>query len=200
MNAAPLLQTPLVQDAPHYRFSVEEFYKLADAGIFDENDRVELLDGEIIVMSPIGIRHAATARRLNKFFSRRSNDRYEVIVADPSRLGDYSEPQPDVQLVRVREDDYLTGHPAPADVHLLIEIADSTLRYDRGSKRNAYAAAGIPEYWIANLTDECIEVFRDPRGGTYHTERAVLRGESVAPLAFPDLLIAVHQIVPPPTH
>ena len=180
--------------AQTYRFTVEEYHKLGEAGIFDEDDRVELLDGEIILMSPVGYRHAKAVRRLLKLFIRQSRDRFEVDAQDPVVISDYSEPQPDVLLLDPEVDAY-EGLPEARHTHLVVEVADSTLRYDRGRKLKAYARAGIAELWIVNLKDDVIEVYRDPSGEEYLTERVARGQERVAPLAFPDVKVTVSKIV-----
>src|SRR5260221_868034 len=144
---------------PTYLWTVEEYEKLNDAGIFNESDRVELLNGEIIVMSPIGYRHATAVTLLNKFFVRRSRDRYEVTPGNPFILDDRSEPQPDILLVEpvVVSQGH---HPGPDQIFLAIEVADSTLHYDREDKRPAYARCGVREYWILNLEQNVLEIYR----------------------------------------
>ena len=180
--------------AQTFRFTVDEYHKLADAGILEEDDRVELLDGEIILMSPVGYRHAKAVRRLVTTFIRASRDRYEVQGQDPVVVNDYSEPQPDVLLLANEVDEY-EGLPEARHTYLVVEVADSTLRYDRGRKLKAYARAGIAEFWIVNLKENSIEVYRDPAGETYGS-RSVARGqERVAPAIFSDVKVTVSKIV-----
>jgi Uma2 family endonuclease len=183
-------------EEPTYRFTVEEFHKLAEAGILDEDDRVELLDGELVIMSPIGYRHALTVNRLNEFFVERSRRRYLVSPQNPVVLAEVSEPQPDVVLVRRSSEVYQESNPHPKDVFLLIEVADASLPYNRGPKLRAYARAGISEFWIVNLAEDVIETYREPAGESYQTTARFGRGQTVAPLAFPDLAVAVSDIVP----
>ena len=180
--------------AQTFRFTVDEYHKLADAGILEEDDRVELLDGEIILMSPVGYRHAKAVRRLNKIFVRGSGDRYEVDVQDPVVIGDYSEPQPDLLLLANEVDEY-EGLPETRHTYLVIEVADSTLRYDRGRKLKAYARAGIAELWIVNLKENTIEVYRDPSEETYTSKRIARGQERVAPSAFSDVKVTASKIV-----
>lgn len=176
---------PVLHATTHH-WTVEEYEKLNAAGLFTESDRVELLDGELILMSPIGYRHHLTLTRLTKFFIRRSRDRFEVSPQGPFLLDQRSEPQPDLCLFDPLFDSQ--GRHATADqVYLLIEIADSSLQYDREDKRPHYARSGIREYWIFNLQDNLLEVYRDPAGELYR-QALLLRGaETIAPLAFPDL-------------
>ena len=164
--------TPQTQPCP-YRFSVEEFHKLGEVGIFRPHDRVELLDGEIIVMSPIGIRHVQAVNWINECLVEQARRRYMVSPGNPIWLHEYSEPQPDMMLVpRVR----MKHHPHPEDVFLLVEVSDSSLAYDRERKQTAYAEAGVREYWIVNLQQDVLEVFR-----LYAGQRPILVGRPLAP-------------------
>jgi len=180
--------------AQTYRFTVEEYHKLGEAGIFDEDDRVELLDGEIILMSPIGYRHAKAVRHLNKLFVRQSDDRFEVAVQDPVVISDYSEPQPDLLLLDPAVDDF-AGTPETRHAFLVVEVAEATLRYDRGRKLKAYARSSVPEVWIVNLKDNAIEVYRDPSGESYATRQVARGTERVTPQRFADVKITVAKIV-----
>ena len=132
-------------------FSVEDYHRLADAGILASDERVELLDGQIVNMLPIGPFHANSVRRLVNFFAGLSGGRWLVDIQNPVRLSGHSEPQPDFALLRPLDEEYARRHPTPADVFLLVEVAESSIRYDRGRKLAAYARAGIPEYWIVDL-------------------------------------------------
>lgn len=183
-------------ETPTYRFTVEEYRKLGEAGILDEDDRIELLDGELVIMSPIGYRHALTINRLIEFFSDRRKDRYIVSAQNPVVIYPASEPQPDIVLVRRSAEVYKTDNPGPSDVLLLVEVADSSLSYDRGAKVRAYGRAGINEFWIVNLTENAIETYRHPVGENYQETARFRRGQTVAPLAFPDLEVSVAEIVP----
>jgi Uma2 family endonuclease len=184
-----------VAHAPTDEWTVEEYEKLNAAGIFTESDRVELLNGEIIVMSPLGYRHAMAVMRLNEFFVEGSRRRYRVNPGNPVLLDDRSEPQPDLALL-ARGVDTQGRHPDPSQVFLLIEVSDSSLRYDREDKRPAYARRNIREYWILNLEENVLEVYRNPRDGTYQDVRIVKADETVAPEAFPDLVLRVGDFLP----
>jgi Uma2 family endonuclease len=178
-----------------YRFSVEEYYKLGEAGIFQPDDRVELLDGEIFVMSPTSVRHAWAVTWITEWFVERHRKRYAVSPGNPIWLHDYSEPQPDIMLVpRVRRREHKTR---PEEVFLLVEVSDSSLAFDRGRKRKAYAEAGVREYWIVNLEEDVLEVFRQPEGGSYAVALRFALGESVSPLAFEDVMVPAAEIIPP---
>ena len=150
---------PTVQTPTRRRFTVAEYYAMADAGIFSPEERVELLDGDIIVMPPIGNWHAASVKRLANTMPSALQGRAIVSVQDPTRLDNNSEPQPDVMLLRWRDDFYEAGHPGPADVLLLIEVADSSADFDRNAKLPVYARAGIPEVWIAVRRGRRIEAY-----------------------------------------
>ena len=185
---------PQTQPCP-YRFSVEEFHKLGEVGFFRPRDRVELLDGEIIVMSPIGIRQVQAVNWINECLVEQARRRYMVSPGNPIWLHEYSEPQPDMMLVpRVRK---LKHHPHPDDVFLLIEVSDSSLTYDRERKLTAYAKAGIREYWIINLQQDILEVFRQPADGKYQVALTFTAGQTLHPLAFEDVIVPVEDIIPP---
>jgi Uma2 family endonuclease len=185
-----------VTAAETYEFSVEEYHKLGEAGIFHEDDRVELLNGNIIVMSPIGYRHMSAVRRMTKLFVRRFGDDCEVDVQNSVMIDGKSEPQPDIVLMR----DTVYSRkspPLPEDVLLLVEVADSSLQYDRTDKREAYARNGIVEYWLLDLTRNELQVFRDPDGRAYRSEQTLRVDESIAPLSFPETPVTVRDLLPP---
>jgi Uma2 family endonuclease len=181
--------------APTYRFSVAEYQKLGEAGIFHEDDRVELLNGEIIIMSPIGYRHATAVRNLNEIFVEACRRRYCIDPQNPFILDDESEPQPDLTLLR-REMHRAERLPEAADVHLIVEVSDTSIGYDRAEKLPAYARNGIAEVWIVNLKDDAIEVYRDPGAEGYATKLRFLRGETLSPLAFGDIEVQVSEALP----
>jgi Uma2 family endonuclease len=177
------------------RFSVDDYHRMAKAGILHEDDRVELLDGEIIEMAPIGSRHVATVNRMGRLFNERATGRFLVSVQNPIRLSRHSEPQPDLTLLRYRDDDYDAALPGPDDVLLVVEVADTTASSDRRVKLPKYAAAGIPEAWLVNLPRNSIEVHREPRDGRYQQVTVYRRGDMVSLLAFPDVTVAVDAIL-----
>lgn len=184
-----------VTAAPTYQFSVAEYLKLGEVGIFHEDDRVELLNGNIVLMSPIGIRHMNAVRRLINNFARRFGDRCLVDAQNPVVIDGQSMPQPDLLLLRMDFDE--SAAPGPADVLLLVEVADSSLLYDQRDKLEAYARNGIVEYWLLDLTRNELHVFRDPAGFGYRTTQVVRREESIAPLAFPETPVALGELLPP---
>lgn len=162
-----------------YSFTVAEYERMGQFGIFSEDDRVELVCGEIIEMSPIGERHAACVAILAQLITLRLQRSALVWVQNPLRLDEYSEPQPDLAVLKPRATHYRTSKPTPDDVLVVIEVSDSTLEYDRKVKLPLYAGAGIPEAWLVNLPEECIEVYSDPAGGEYQTARSYARGRKL---------------------
>ena len=177
------------------RFTVAEYYRMAKAGILTEDDRVELIDGEILEMAPIGGRHAACVIRLDRLFQHLVGDAAVISVQNPVRLSEHAEPQPDLLLLRPRPDFYASGHPTPADVLLLVEVAETSSRYDRRVKMPLYARSGIPECWLVELDQATITVYRDPTPSGYGIVQTVRSGEKLRPLAFPDLELAVTDIL-----
>jgi Uma2 family endonuclease len=181
------------EDVQTYRFTREEYHRLGDAGILDEDDRVELLDGELIIMSPIGIRHIVTVRKLNRIFSAKLADRCIVDVQNPMELSEYSEPQPDILLIRLEAASLAAE---PGNVLLIAEVAESSLGYDRGKKLKFYAAAGVQEVWIFNLLENVIEAHYEPAGMGYAEERIYKVGERISVRAFPETSFAVEELLP----
>jgi Uma2 family endonuclease len=178
------------------RFTVEEYHRMAAAGILRPDERVELLDGEIVRMSPIGSRHAGRVERLRDLLRDRAGGRALVRGQNPVRLSGYDEPQPDLAVVRVRADYYEEGHPTAAEILLLIEVADTTLAPDRRQKLPIYAAAGVRETWLLDVQGEALEVYREPGPQGYAQKRLHRRGERVAPAALPELVLDVAELVP----
>ena len=154
---------PFAAPARH-RISVDAFHRMGEVGILGAADRVELIDGEIIDMSPIGVMHAAIVARLASHFSQRLGPTAVVWCQNPLRLDEVSEPQPDITILRPRADFYTTAHPGPADVLLVIEVADTSLAYDLGTKVPLYARHGIPEVWVIDAATRRTRVFRQPVG------------------------------------
>lgn len=179
-----------------YRFTVDDYYRMADAGVLAPDDRVELIDGEVVEMAPIGIRHAACVDQVTRLFVMGVGDRAVVRVQNPVRLDPYSEPEPDVVLARPRANGYSAAHPTPADVLLLVEVADTTLLFDRSRKLPLYAEAGIPEVWLVNLPAATVEVYREPDGPRYVQRVSAVSGDQVSPAALPGWMVAVSDLLP----
>jgi len=176
-------------------FTVSEYHTMVDAGILREDERVELIEGEIWEMPPIGSPHAGGVNRLTALFTSRLGSRAVVAVQNPAFLSDFSEPQPDLLILRFRDDFYAREHPRPEDILLLIEVADSSLDFDRRIKSNLYARHGIPEVWLQDLKNGALLVHRDPSPQGYRDVKILHRGERLSPLAFPDLVIEVDALL-----
>ncbi len=172
------------------RFSVSDYAKMLESGILDEDDRVELIDGEVRRMSPIVSRHVAIVNRLTRLLVRMVGDTAIVSIQNPIPLNDYTEPQPDVTVVRWRSDFYEQLKAQPEDVLLLIEVADSSLQYDRQEKLPRYAAAGIPEVWIVDIDEnrQVIEQYAAPQGGLYSIPQIHAVGEVIVSVSLPDVI------------
>ena len=181
--------TDVVATPTTYRFTVKDYHRMAEIKIFDPKDRVELLDGVVFEMSAIGARHGSCVDRLAQSFFSAVHGRAIVRVQGPIQLGEFSEPQPDLAILRFRSDFYADHHPMPPDIHLVIEVADTSLRQDLARKGPLYVAGGVPEVWVVDLTDSVIHV-TTPAG-----TRTLGAGDSVAPAAFPDLVLEVTNIL-----
>lgn len=179
---------------PRHRLTRRDYYRLAEAGILGEDDRVELLEGQLVDMSAIGPRHALAVDALNELLVMAAAGRAAVRVQNPIVLDDNSEPQPDFTLVRRPWDGYPHEHPRPSDIYLLIEVADSSLEFELGAKLELYASAGIREFWVADLTSNRLLVHRRPRDGRYASVAVVDMSGTVQVEALPDVTISVAQI------
>jgi Uma2 family endonuclease len=176
-------------------FTVDEYYQMAQAGILGPEDRVELIDGEIIQMSPIGHRHAGTVNRLNHLFVASFAGRAVVSVQNPIQLNNYTEPEPDILLLKPRADYYASKKVWAEDALLIVEVAETTLRYDRDIKVPRYAAAGIPEVWIENLSEDELLIYREASLDGYRVSISLHRGDSVSPAAFPDVVFKLEDLL-----
>jgi Uma2 family endonuclease len=178
-----------------YWISVDEYERMGAAGIFSPDARLELLEGGIYEMSPIGSLHAACVDFLAALLIGLAERRFIVRNQNPIRLDDFSEPQPDITLLRWREDYYRDAHPQPADVLLVIEVADSTLNSDRSYKLPLYAKAGIQEAWLVNLTDQTIELYAEPSNGAYQLAKEFKRGEHAQAHTIEGLRVEVAAVI-----
>lgn len=182
---------------PH-RFTLQQYHAMIESGILGEQCSVELIRGELVQKMVIGNRHAACVKSLNRLLSAKLSDSELVSIQDPISIQD-SEPEPDVAVLVFCDDLYASRRPAPADVRLLIEVADTSLAYDRDVKMPLYAEAGIVEYWIVNLMNDTIEVHRDARSdGRYGTVLTLVRGQCATPISFTTFSLSVDQILGPP--
>jgi Uma2 family endonuclease len=177
-----------------WQFTVADFTRMAEAGIFAEDDRVELIDGAVCVMGPIGPRHAAIVKRLNALMSRQIADKAIISVQDPIQLTDYTEPQPDIAVLRPREDFYAQALPMPTDVLLVVEVAETSLAYDREEKIPRYAQALIPEVWLIDVGRETLTQYTHPDGTRYHGEQTLSRGQHLVSPTVTVLQLAVEHI------
>lgn len=175
--------------------TLDEYHRMGEEGVFPPDARVELIRGEIIEMSPIGPAHAGSVRRFIRNFSTRLSPYAIVDAQNPVEMREQeSEPQPDITLLRLQDDLYSTATPTPGDTLLVVEVADSSLSFDRRVKMHLYAEAGIPESWLVDLNSATLFVYRHPTPEGYQDMRVYRRGESVAPEAFPDVIFTVEEI------
>ncbi len=177
------------------RFTVADYRQMTEAGLFAENSRVELLWGEVVEMSPIYITHIAILNRLVWLLTDALGKEVIVSVQNPVQLSDESLPQPDIAVLRFQDNFYSERYIGPDDVLLLIEVADSSLSYDRRVKSKLYGAAGITDYWIINLPEQQVEVYREPRPDGYRTLTRYAPGETLSPLAFSDVALNIDDII-----
>ena len=169
---------------------------MVDAGILCEDDRVELIRGEILEMSPIGPRHSAAVLRATNKLVRLVGD-YAIVGSQGSiRLDEYDEPQPDIYLLRQKDDFYASGHAGPSDIFLMVEMADSSLEYDQTIKLQLYAETGVPEYWIADIRNDRVIAYTDREKDTYRTARTLARGSAIVPLLLPQCSIPAEILLP----
>jgi Uma2 family endonuclease len=177
-------------------FTVQDYYRMAQAGILRPEDRVELIDGEIIEMSPIGYRHAVCVSRMSTMFLRTLGERVTLQPQVPLRLSKWTEPQPDIVLCKPRADFYLSKRPVPAeDVLLTLEVSDTSLSKDQKLKPPKYAEAGICEYWVADLRNNILYVYRNPNRTAFDTILIFHPGDAVSLLAFPDINFRVDELL-----
>ena len=176
-------------------FSVSDYYRLAEIGVLKEDDRVELIGGDIFEMSPIGKRHAGCVLKISVHLSRQLGDSAFVNVQNPVRLNDFSEPVPDVDVLKPRADFYAEAHPTPEDVLLVVEVADTTVRFDRTVKVPLYARAGVPETWLVNLSRNEVEVYSRAEKGVYQQVRRVRRGGRLSSSQLPSLALSADDVL-----
>jgi Uma2 family endonuclease len=181
-----------------HRFTVEEYHRLGDAGVLHPDTRVELIDGLIVDVSPISSRHQACVDRLNDLLVERVRGRARLRVQGPVALGLRDEPEPDLAVLRWRADYYVDAHPGAPDILLVIEVSDSSSRFDRRVKLPRYARAGVPAVWIVDLAADEILVARDPDPPAYRTVEVLQRGARVDPPSVPGLSLSVDEILGPP--
>ena len=177
-----------------WQFTIDDYKRMRQVGILDEDDRVELLDGEVRSTNPIGPFHASIVNLLVMFLTRQLGDQVIVSSQNPIQLNDYSEPQPDIAVLQPRADYYAAAHLRPDDVPIVIEVSDSSLEYDRTEKLSRYAIAGIPEAWIIDVGKKTIEQHTQPRTNRYHEVRLFEQGEQITSLCIAQLVLPVNAI------
>lgn len=182
-------------EVERWLFTVEDYYRMAETGILSEDVRVELIDGEVVKMSPIGRLHSGCVNRLNALLSSQAGQSAIVSVQNPVRLDVYSEPQPDIALLKPRSDFYAQNHPTPSDVLLVVEVADTSVDFDRKVKVPLYAQAGIPETWLVDLSSDAIETYSNSVNGVYQNFRRFVRGEVLSPEQIPGLALKVEDVI-----
>lgn len=187
--------TELISELPLKRWTVEDYDRMVAAGILTTDDRVELLDGQIVEMVPQDPPHASNTSSFGNDLVMLFAGKAWIRTQLPVTIAPNSEPEPDIAVVRIDERRYCDRHPTPEDVFLLIEIADSTFQRDRGRKAKIYASAGILEYWIVNLNTRQLIVLREPQADAYQFEQLWAKDAQVAPLAFPDVMIDLQQLL-----
>ena len=189
----------LITEAPFTirKWTVKEYHKLGEMGVFHPEERVELLSGNIIKMSAKGTAHTSALGRTDRLLQNLFGNLAWVRMQDPIALDDNSEPEPDIALVRIDPLDYATHHPTPSEVYLIIEVADTSLTFDREIKAKAYARSGITDYWVLNVNERQLHVFREPADDGYQSEVILGETASISPLQFPTVNIAIQAMLPP---
>lgn len=178
-----------------YLFNVDDYHQLVTAGILEERDRIELIQGELTMMPPIGPEHSSHTRRLTNLLPRKLPETVILQMNEPITIPNHSEPQPDAAIVKARPDNYRKAHPTPKDVLLVIEVADSSADFDNTVKAKLYGKAGIPEYWIVEIGEACVRVFTEPSKQGYRTIKEYHRGDKVKCGTVPELHLAVTELL-----
>lgn len=189
---AAIPRQDLIAELPSYRWSVEKYHALIEAGVLNEYSRVELLFGHLITMSPVGFAHAKHVKTLNELFMRRFLGKpYSIGVQDPITLGDFNEPEPDLFVAKGFTKEY-NNHPKAEDVLLVIEVSDTTLNKDRTAKKAVYATAGIQEYWIINVFERQVECFTHPniKKGIFGREEILREGGQFSSISLGDFQVS----------
>jgi Uma2 family endonuclease len=177
------------------RFTADDYQRMGQAGILRAEDRVELIDGEIATMTPIGPRHCASIDRATRAFVRKAGDSAIVRVQGSVRLDFYTEPEPDLVLLRPRADFYSSRHPGPAEILLIVEVAESSIDYDSDFKSRVYARSGLHEYWLADLNENVVFCHSGPEEGLYQKVQRYTRGQLLAPLLLPECVVSTEDLL-----
>jgi Uma2 family endonuclease len=178
-------------------WTVSDYHRMAEAGILEDGERVELLEGKIIWMSAKGTAHSSAVRRTYKLLEKCLGDFVCISSQDPITLNNRSEPEPDISVVKIDPFDYADHHLTPSEVYLIIEVADSSLKFDCETKGKAYSEAGISDYWVLDVVKRQLYVFREPTSQGYQSQVVLDADGIISPLAFPDFQIQIQQMLPP---
>ena len=195
--STPLVERDSLKSQPRHLWTIAEYHRMGEVGLLNEDSRVELIDGEIIEMAPIGSLHGGEVKYFNNKFVSLLHGKVIVSVQDPIVLNDYSEPQPDIALLRWRNDFYRKSNPGVEDILLIIEVSDSTVSNDREVKIPLYAKNGIPEVWLLDIQQRQLEIYREPINGVYQ-QRDCRRTGQIAPILYPDAVIDLAELFPNP--
>lgn len=186
----------VLEHPQRHAVTTDEYLRMGEAGIFDPDARLELIEGEIVEMAPIGSPHASVVNTLTAHFFRLLGDTVTISVQSPLIVGNLSVPQPDLALLKPRLDRYFNAHPVASDVLLVVEVSDTTLRFDVGTKIPLYARFEIAEAWVVDVQAREVRVFRDPAAGGYHTTFSLSDEQSVTAIAVPEIIIEVSSLFP----
>ncbi len=178
-------------------WNVREYHSLMEKGVLNPEERIELIQGQLITMSPKGTLHTSATRRISKTLSISLANKAAIYTQDPIQLNDYSEPEPDVSVVKFDPLDYVSHHPQAEEVYLLIEVADSSLEYDCQVKAQLYAQSGINDYWVIDVRDRKLFLFRKPHQSDYKIKQILTENESINLLSFPDICLSISELLPP---
>ena len=178
-------------------WTTEEYHRMAETGILDEDERVELLEGKIIWMSAKGTAHSSAVGRTDRLLQKCLGNQAWISIQDPVTLNQHSEPEPDIAIVKIDPLDYADHHPTPGEVYLIIEVADSSLKFDCETKGKVYAQEKIADYWVLDVLNRQLYVFREPSEEGYQTKAILDENSTISPLQFPDLQISILSMLPP---
>jgi Uma2 family endonuclease len=178
-----------------HRFTVKEYHRLGELGILHEDDRTELLEGKIIDMTPIGSKHASVVNRLNNMLIEKLRGMVIVSIQNPIDLNEYSEPEPDIAILKPRKDFYSQNHPRPEDILFIIEVSDTSLDYDRSVKIPLYAKAGIQEVWLVDVIENVLEIYYDPSQGDYGSVMKRRHDQTMSPEGFPGVIFSADEVL-----
>lgn len=178
-------------------WTVQDYYRMSDLGILDSNERTELIAGQIVLMTAKGTPHVITLQLLANHIQSQLGTTALIRTQDPIRLDNFSEPEPDLAIVKGTILDYAEQHPVPDDIYLVIEVADSTLKQDCQVKDKLYARSNIAEYWVVDIKNRRVHIFRDPTSTGYTSQLILTETHSISPLAFPEIVLSIASILPP---